>query len=206
MGVWIKRIHLSKVAKVKSQEQTKWLLLITFCLWTYSWAGIVIASDDVNGIGDWLTASDPAIKAALAVSAVFFTYGRLFPTSFFTEFLEIQQEDGTHRDERLESIEVACGSLVGIFIVIHNTGISAWNNYPITVTFGEGYELYWEHNDLPSSKDWDWKTVNQRQPNKFQGSIQLQATNVLALQNLRQLGSSWEPLLHWLKRKLRLRR
>lgn len=78
MGVWIKRIHLSEVAKVKSQEQTTWLLLIAFCLWTYSWAGIVIASDDVNGIGDWLTAGDPAIEA---VSAVFFTYSRLFPNS-----------------------------------------------------------------------------------------------------------------------------
>ena len=38
-----------------------------------------------------------------------------------------------------------------------------------------------EHNDLPSSKDRDWKTVNQLQPNKLQGSIQLQATNVLAV-------------------------
>jgi hypothetical protein len=63
-------------------------------LWAYSWAGIVIASDDVNGIGDWLTASDPAIEAALAVSAVFFTYGRLFPTSFLLSFLKYNKKTG----------------------------------------------------------------------------------------------------------------
>ncbi|MBA7639077.1 hypothetical protein ES703_46735 [subsurface metagenome] len=125
--------------------------------------------------------TEPAITAILITAAIFFSYSRFLPSSFYAAYVEVTNfETGDWNKKRLRELTIERGKFWPIFLVVHNTGIAPWNNYRITVEFGDKFEAKVEMDDFPNSETWGWMNKDLRIGER-PCWVQVQRTNVLVI-------------------------
>jgi len=176
---WPSRVthHIKKKQGGGESQGAKFMLIPLLSFATIYVAWIFLTS---KGSLNW-SDPQPVFNAVAITAAIFFTAMRFFPPTFYAAFLPVNDwETGAYSEDRMETISIEKGRLWPLFFVIHNTGITSWDNYRITLDFGEGFEATWGTDDFPSSKDWAWRTKNLRVMSN-PCIVALQATNALVV-------------------------
>lgn len=134
-----------------------------------------------NEAWQW-TDVEPAVTALAVVAAVIFGYAKLYPPSFLPVYYTVLDlKTGNWIEDRVTELEVPCGQVWPIFILVYNVGIAPWSNYRITVTADDDeFHAYHEHSFYPNSKDWAWRTKELRVHEEI-GQVQVPADNTLAV-------------------------
>ncbi len=152
-------------------------------------AAIFVLLDDDRS---WLD-PEPSVTAIGVVVGVVFVYSRLFPPAFWPSFYQVVNfSTGDWERTYLTELDIGLDRPWAIFVEVHNTGVTPWNNYRVTVEFQGGFQLLPKIGSVPASDSWVWPT--QFRPRGIrQDFLQVQAGNTLAVaeaQTLRFVASS----------------
>ena len=140
-------------------------------------AAIFVVLDDDRS---WLDA-EPSVTAIGIVVGVVFVYSRLVPPAFWPSFYRVVDfSTGEWEQKYLTELDIGEGQWWPIFVEVHNTGVTPWNNYRITVRFEGGFRLRLDHSSVPASKTWAWPTEFRRAGHR-QDFLQVQGGNTLAV-------------------------
>ena len=152
-------------------------------------AAIFVLLDDDRS---WLD-PEPSVTAIGAVVGVVFVYSRLVPPAFWPSFYRVVNfSTGDWERTYLTELDIGLDRPWAIFMEVHNTGVTPWNNYRVTVEFQGGFQLLPRIGSVPASDSWVWPTRFRPQGIR-QDFLQVQAGNTLAVaepQTLRFVASS----------------
>lgn len=128
--------------------------------------------------------SEPVITAAAIVAAIFFSYGKVLPPSFYAAYLKVTNyESGEFdRNRKLGALTIEKGKWWPVVFVVYNTGIIRWDNHRITVDLPDGLMASEEIEEFPNCRSWSYTPEREslkigRQPNV----LQKRSTNIFAI-------------------------
>ena len=139
------------------ERYSGWVIAIAM-VYAVALAAALISWDDDRSWWD----TESAVTAIVLTAGVLFAYSKVFPTKFFVAFQEVDFATANWSIERQLEISVPTDSRWPIFLVVHNTGISSWHNFRITVEFDNDFVPMISHPTVPKSDEWDWETAGMK--------------------------------------------
>ncbi len=148
-----------QIQRGRPAESLSNALVILFAVFVVALWAVFVTSSGERG---W-TENEPALVAFAVVAGLFWGYGHLYPPSFYAGFLPVRDtERGTIESQVTNKIMLRRDEVEPVCIAVYNTGITALDNYRITV-FVPGNEanpgetqLFRLDEILPSNVQWDW--------------------------------------------------
>ena len=124
------------------------------------------------------TDTETPFQALLIISAILFAV-RFTPPTAHAAFWTVT-ENGEYSMGSSQELTIRREILTPVCITVHNTCLTSWDNYRVTLDFKSGFGVKLEDDSIPSSHTWAWKSSNL----KFMDApckVQAQVTNALVV-------------------------